>query len=393
EVLIQALAAAAGIAVENARLYEQTQLRQRWLEASSEIRAELLAGASSDATLHLVAKHAQELSEADCVMILLSSNGGDTGLTVHAAAGANEEGLVGVPVDSAAPVVKEVLDSDASTLVPDIGTALSDDLGDLAVRFGAAVAVPLRTSTAAGGVLMAMRDKGSAPFGSDQPPVLAAFAEQAALALEAAEWQRAQRLLDVLADRDRIAADLHDHVIQRLFACAMNLQGTVQRVSDPAVRRRIEQTVEQLDHTVREIRTSIFNLRTAGESQSGSLRRRLLDAAAEVAGDAGPSPSVRLSGAVDTLVPVEIADHAEAVVREAVSNAVRHARAASITVTAEAGEALILEVVDDGVGIPDDVARSGLAGLEQRATSCEGSFDVKAVPEGGTRLTWRVPLP
>ncbi|HJT04514.1 MAG TPA: ATP-binding protein, partial [Pseudonocardiaceae bacterium] len=151
--------------------------------------------------------------------------------------------------------------------------------------------------------------------------------------------------------------------------------------------------VEQLDETIRDIRTSIFDLQTTADSGTGaSLRRRLLDVAAEAAAGSGLSPSVRMSGAVDTVVPADIAEHAEAVVREGVSNAVRHAQASAITVTAEAGDELVIEVIDDGVGIPEQAARSGLANLERRAAACGGTVTVAARPGGGTRLTWCAPL-
>jgi signal transduction histidine kinase len=254
------------------------------------------------------------------------------------------------------------------------------------------LAVPLRTAAGVSGVLLAVRDKGGARFEPEQVPVLASFADQAALALEAAETQRAQRLLDVLADRDRIARDMHDHVIQRLYSSGMSLQGTLRLVSQPEARARIQKVVHQLDETVRDIRTSIFDLHTADEDSPDSLRRRLLDVTAEAAVGSGLSPSVRMAGAVDTLVPPEVAEHAEAVVREGVSNAIRHARASAITVTAEATEDFVIEVVDDGIGIPDAVARSGLANIEQRARACGGTSVLSAQPGGGTRLTWRVPL-
>jgi len=278
-------------------------------------------------------------------------------------------------------------------LIPDLAAVLSSSFTEPIDRLGPALAVPLRSASGVSGVLMALRDKGSAPFEPAQVPVLASFADQAALALEAADAQRAQAMLDRLADRERIGRDLHDHVIQRLYASGMSLQGTLRLVSGQDARMRIGKVVEQLDETIRDIRTSIFELHTAGQEALGSLRRRLLDAAAEVSAGSGLSPSVRMSGAVDTLVPPAIAEHAVAVVCEGVSNAVRHARATTITVTAEAGDDLVIEVVDNGFGIPEGVARSGLANLEQRALACGGTVTVSPQPHGGTRLTWRVPLP
>lgn len=199
--------------------------------------------------------------------------------------------------------------------------------------------------------------------------------------------------MDLLADRDRIAGDLHDHVIQRLFASGMSLQAIVGRITDAEARTRVMNVVVQLDETMRDIRTSIFDLHTSGEESPTSLRRRMLDLVAEVSAHTEMSPAVRISGAVDTLVPPAVAEHALAALREGVSNAVRHARATDIVVTVEAGADLVVGVTDNGVGMPLDVARSGLLNLERRAGECGGVSVVAGNPGGGTRLVWRVPLP
>ncbi|MFB9907636.1 sensor histidine kinase [Allokutzneria oryzae] len=392
EVVLQALAAAAGVAIENARLFEQGRMRQRWLEASSEIRAELLAGASTSDALRLVAQRATELSQADSVLVLLAEESGTDRLTVHTGAGERSALLTGSTFAVTAPAIEEVFRSGGTKLVPDLAEVLDGELGVHAAMLGPALAVPLRTAAGVSGVLLAVRDKDGQQFEPEQVPVLASFADQAALALEAAETQRAQRLLDVLADRDRIARDMHDLVIQRLYSSGMSLQGMLRLVNLPEARARIQKVVEQLDETVRDIRTSIFDLHTTGEDNPDSLRRRLLDVVAEAAAGTDIAPSVRMAGAVDTLVPPHVAEHAEAVVREGVSNAVRHANASAITVTAEAAEDFVLEVVDNGVGIPNGVARSGLANVEYRAKVCNGWAAVAEQPGGGTRLTWRVPL-
>jgi len=144
---------------------------------------------------------------------------------------------------------------------------------------------------------------------------------------------------------------------------------------------------------MREIRTSIFDLHTSGAQGLTSLRRQMLDLVAEASANADTSPAVRISGAVDTLVPPDIAEHALATLHEGVSNAVRHAHASDIVVTVEAGSDLVVGVTDNGVGMPADVARSGLLNLERRARECGGTITVSANPDGGTRVVWRVPLP
>ena len=390
--VVEALATAAGVAVENARLFEQSRRRQRWLEASSEVRAELLAGCTATDALQMVARRVRELAEADHALILLVDEEDDV-LRVHSYAGPGGSALVGRQLTDGESVLAAITRDGVPRLVPDLAEALGGELGADAADFGPAVAVALRSAGGATGVLIAVRDKGSRPLEPSEVPLLSSFADQAAVAIEFAEKQRTQWLLAVLADRDRIARDLHDHVIQRLFATGLGLQGTLRRAADPDVRSRIQKAVEQLDETVREIRTSIFDLHTSGGNGMEGLRRRLLDTVAELTADATPTPSVRISGAVDTLVPPSVAEHADAVVREALSNALRHARATELTLAVDAGEDLVIRVGDDGIGIPSDVRRSGLANLAERARACRGTLDVVARETGGTLLTWRVPLP
>jgi signal transduction histidine kinase len=218
------------------------------------------------------------------------------------------------------------------------------------------------------------------------------FADEATLAVDLAEKNRVQRQLDVFADRDRIARDLHDHVIQRLFATGMSLQSTLRRTAEPEVQQRMQHAVDELDQTVREIRTAIFDLHMPMAGSGAGLRRRLLDVTAAAVEGSAVSPSVRMAGPVDSLVGAEIAEHAEAVVREALSNVVRHARASTVTVTVDVGDELVIDVRDDGVGIDPAAARSGLRNLEWRARDCGGQLTVDAPPDGGTLLRWRVPL-
>ncbi|WP_308187738.1 sensor histidine kinase [Pseudonocardia abyssalis] len=391
EAVVRALAAAAGIAVQNADLFEQTRLRQQWLEASAEIRSELLSGATDDDALHLIAQRALELTGSDATMIVLGPEPDSGDFTIRGQSGPDRAGLVGRHISGDDPLLREVLDSRAAVLAPTSGTLLGGS-GSVLADYGPTVAVPLRSQESVTGILVALRRPDGSPFLPGEVPLLTSFADQAMLALELGEKNRALRQLDVFADRDRIARDLHDHVIQRLFATGMQAQGAMRRSTDPDTRDRLAHMVEELDTTVREIRTAIFDLHTAGEGPAGGLSRRLLDTAAEAAAGSGMAPSVRISGPLDALVPPEIGTHAVAVVREAVSNVVRHAAASSVTVTVEAGEDLLVEVVDDGVGFDPDAARSGLRNLEQRARSRGGGCSVTPGPVRGTRLSWRVPL-
>jgi len=393
EVVLQALAAAAGIAVENARLFEEARLRERWQQASAEVNATLLGGASGDDAMRLIVDRVLQLSTSDCALILLRDTDNDGHLVIRAASGEHAEPLIGSTIATTEPAIADVVAAATPALIPDLSHVLPSGLGVESAEYGPALAVPLGAANRVSGVLMTLRDKGSAQFAQEQVPVLTSFADQTALALELADKQRQQHQLDVLNDRDRIAGDLHDHVIQRLFATGMSLQGGVRRINDEEARRRVVRAIEQLDETVRDIRTSIFDLNTSAEDPAISLRRRMLDVVAELSADSPVAPSIRINGAVDTLVPPEIGEHALAVLREGVSNAIRHAQASEITVTVEAGEDVIVDVLDNGVGLPAAVARSGLLGVERRATDCGGTATLGRGPNGGTRLTWRAPLP
>ncbi|WP_037310023.1 sensor histidine kinase [Amycolatopsis orientalis] len=391
EVVLQALAAAAGVAIDNARLFERSRTRERWLEAVAEVNGELLGGTSVIDTLNLIATRVRELSAADEVLILLATGPGQP-LTASVVVGERIAALSGSSLTGGHPAIDEVLESGQPALVTELGTASTGETEPAFEGLGPAAVIPLNSTSGVGGVLVAGRDKGSPQYKGDQIPMLSSLADQAAVALEFGEKQRNQRLLDVLADRDRIAQDLHDHVIQRMFATGMSLQSILPRVPDELARNRVAQAVEQLDRTVREIRTSIFDLHSSGSDASKSLRRRLLDAVTELTSDGTLAPSVRISGAVDTLVPPALHEHAEAVVREALSNAIRHSGADEITISVEADNDLTIEVVDNGIGIPESGRRSGLANLAERARRCDGNAEFGNRTEGGARVLWRAPL-
>jgi signal transduction histidine kinase len=241
-------------------------------------------------------------------------------------------------------------------------------------------------------VVCAARRAGRPAFDDDLATLVTAFADQCALALDMAARQQLARRLDVYEDRDRIARDLHDLVIQRVFAAGLSLQSALPRVRDADVQRRIRDVISQLDDTVRDIRTTIFDLHTtdAGE-EAQSTRRRLLDVVTQATGDRLRS-TVRMSGAVDSLLRGALAAEVEAVLREAVTNAARHSGGGHVTVTLDVTDDVVLEVVDDGRGIDQRVARSGLRNLAERAAARGGSFEIEAVPDGGTRLRWCAPV-
>ena len=387
EVLVQALAAAAGIAIENARLYQQSKTRQSWIEATRDIGTEMLSGADPSTVFRLVADQSRHLSGAQSTLVAVRSDldeveGRVDELVVVATSGDGPgTGLGAIPTHGSA--IGEAF----STRTPVRFDAL--ELEPSHFESGPALVLPLRATDTVAGVLVALRPEGSPPFNDEELDMMAAFVDQAALAWQLATTQRQLRELDVLTDRDRIARDLHDHVIQRLFAVGLALQGTIPRARAPEVRERLTDCVDDLQQVIQEIRTAIFDLH-AGHGGSNRLRQRLDEAIAQFT-SSGVHTTVQFSGPL-SVVDATLADHAEAVVREAVSNAIRHAAATTLEITVTAADELSIEVIDDGRGMPADVTESGLTNLRQRAGDVGGTFTIEPGDSGGTRLRWCAPL-
>lgn len=376
EVLVQALAAAAGIAIDNARMYEQAQARQAWIEATRDIGTELLAGADPAAVFQLIAAEGRTLTGAEGAFVAVPDDDDATDLVV-----AEVVGTAGVTVGDLVPVIGTEVGRAFTSRTP----ASVDKLDA-----GPALVLPLRATDEVAGVLVTVRAAGARSFTSDQLEMMAAFADQAALAWQLASTQRRMRELDVLTDRDRIARDLHDHVIQRLFAVGLALQGTIPRARSAEVRQRLTDCVDDLQAVIQEIRTAIFDLHTAAVGGT-RLRQRLDEAIGQFAG-AGVRTSVQFVGPLSA-VDAELADHAEAVVREAVSNAVRHGGATALAVEVKVADDLDIEVSDNGSGMSVSVTESGLANLRRRAEDSGGSFSVGGAAGGGTVVRWSAPLP
>ena len=395
EAVLSTLAVAAGVAIENARLYEETRLRERWMRASAEVTSTLLSGAPSAEVLELIVEQAREIASADVGMIAEYVSGAEE-LRPVLAVGADaerrsglvfpaQEGFVAAVLTTAEPVVSADIQQDART-----GERESQWAG-----LGPVVVVPLGAGGKARGVLLLGRLAGRTPFSDDDTGPLLGFAGQAALALELAERRRDAERIALLQDRDRIARDLHDLAIQRLFAAGMTLQSTQRFVDHPEAVERLSRTVDDLDDTIKIIRSTIFGLRTrgGGAKEDSGLRARVSEAVKAAATSLGFAPALRIEGLVDTDVPGDVADHALAVLGEALSNAARHSGARSVDVHLRcAGGELALTVRDDGCGVPDGVARSGLKNLEERARGLGGALTLGERPGGGgTQLVWRVP--
>jgi signal transduction histidine kinase len=388
DAVLTALASAAGIAIANARLYEAAEASRTWLAAVTDLRTALLQGRPPQEVLDLVVDRVAVLTDAAATFLVHGPQGADE---LRAHTGASVQELPGVRLDDrAGPVLRAVAEAGDVVLLDMTGPEVSG--GEEPVRWGPCIAVPLHSAAGADSVVIAVRRAGALPFNSSLAALISAFADQTALALDLAARQQVIRRTDVTEDRDRIARDLHDHVIQRVFAAGLSLQSALPRIGDDQAAQRVRSAVEQLDETVRDIRTTIFDLHTSDSARDGhSLRRQLLDVVTQTSGD-DLRPSVRMSGAVDGLVTGDLAADVTAVVREGVSNAVRHAGASAVTVTLDVAEEVVVEVLDNGAGIDPQAPRSGLRNLEERARRRAGGFTVVCLPDGGTRLRWHAPL-
>jgi signal transduction histidine kinase len=391
DTVLTALAGAAGIAIANARLYEAAEISRTWLAAVTDVRTALLQGRPPQDVLDLVVDRVAVLTGAAATLLVHGPQGDDGAYLLRAHTGAAPQDLPGVHLgERAGPVLQAVADAGHVVLL-DMAAAASSGGGE-EVRWGPCIAVPLRSAAGGGSVVIALRRVGAPPFDRSLAALISAFADQTALALDLAARQEVIRRADVVEDRDRIARDLHDHVIQRVFAAGLSLQSALPRIDDGEAARRVRSAVEQLDETVRDIRTTIFDLHTSDSARDGdSLRRRLLDIVTETAG-ADLRPTVRMSGAIDNLVTGDLAADVQAVVREGVSNAVRHAHAGAVTVTLDVADDVVVEVVDNGTGIDPAAPRSGLRNLEERARRRGGGVTAVCLDDGGTRLRWHAPL-
>lgn len=387
EAVLQILANAASIAIDNARLFEESQTREAWLKAVAAVNARLLSGGSRDETLAELVRTTRRLTDGNLVCIVRYDLGEGPG--VHVAESRTRGTTVsdGTVLDLSGTVIDEAARSRRTISAPSASTVPALHVSSEE----SVVALPLSGTSFGGGVLFASR-RSDRPWGVDEIEQLTAMADIAAVTVEFAEQQRKERLVDVLEDRDRIARDLHDHVIQQLFATGLSLQGALQRPGDEeTIRTVLDNSVDQLDRTVREIRTAVFDLHTSEMSTPTSLRRRLLDAVNGLSGHSSITPSVTFEGTIDSSVPARLAPHAEAVVREGLSNALRHAHANAIDVTIRATEDLVISIVDDGVGIDQATRIHGLDNLATRARQCGGSSNITS-ENGVTELVWRVPL-
>ena len=393
EEIVVALAAAAGVAIENARLYEEAARRQRWLEAAADVTAALRGGMTQDDALAFTANRTREVADADLAAMLLRHEGGR--LLVEAASGTSAAAALAMNVPVVDTVVGGVLAGGECAVLTDLTG--NEGLAALGLaeapgwpHLGSVALLPLGSAKPAAGVLLL----GWSPDHDDSFRAIdlglpMSYAEQAGLALQVAQAQEDRGRLAVFEDRDRIGRDLHDLVIQRLFGIGLTLENAVRLTNRPEIAERITGAVDDIDATIKDIRRTIFEL--SAPSGSSDFRSALGEEVAASVTSLGFTPRLRTSGPVDTAVTPELRPHLLAVLREALSNVARHAQATKADIGLDVGTELVLTVADDGVGVPGGGRRSGLQNMAERAESLDGSFELRGGPGRGTEVVWRVP--
>lgn len=396
EDLVVALAATAGVAIENARLFEESRRRQDWLEASTEVTRQLLTD-SGAGSLREIARQVARLAEADITTLVLPA--AEAQFEIAVAEGPDASPLQGLSYPMAGTVSQHVLRTGEAVCIDTVG-----DLGDLGetaegmVRLAETVAVgpvmvlPLMGAERVRGTLVVGRAPGRRPFTDAETGMATTFANHAALALELADVRADQQRMLLLDDRSRIARDLHDHVIQQLYASGLTVQGVVGRLGDHPAVGRLEEVIGELDDAIRQIRASIFQLRL---QEHTGLRSAVLAVVTEMRSLLGSDPQVGFTGPVDSVVDGPLTDDVTAVVREMLSNVARHASASRIVAEVRASRSeLCITVADDGVGPGSSSRRSGLGNLQARAERRGGHLVTGQGFGGrGLRVDWSVPLP
>jgi signal transduction histidine kinase len=398
EAVLVALGAAAAVAVENARLYEAARRQQHWIQASAEVTTRLLSGSAPGEVLTGVTRQARELSGADLAVLALPDEGGRR-LTITYADGDGATATRDLVLSAEHSLSGRVLATGERVTSADFA---ADERASQAARgamthIGHAVLFPLGVPGNVRGVLTVGRRHGATAFPQAQVDVAASFAAQAGVALELAASRAEAERLSLYEDRDRIARDLHDLVIQRLYATGMSLEGTMPMITRPEVASRITNAVDAMDDTIKDIRATIFALQARDVAGGADLRGDIVALVEEMTPMLGFAPSLRLGAGLAAPVRPELAEQMLAALREALSNAARHAQARRVDVTVDVDPDGMLTVLitDDGIGIPAEIKRSGLRNLTTRAQDLGGELRLSpadpAAATPGTRLEWRVP--
>ena len=386
EDLIVALAATAGIAIENARLYDAARTREVWNATIADVMAAML-DVTGENVLDVIAERVAALIDADLVALAVPHGDGEFQLTaVHGS-------LSGLLRDRIYPAAGSLAARAlAGRRAVSIEAPTEASGPDWQPDAGPTMAIPLFAGDEALGVLSISRPAGGAAFTEADVDMAFTFAAEASIALEVVRAREDRQRLETAQDRARIARDLHDHVIQRLFGAGLALQA-VSAAAGPDISADIEAQIDAIDAATKDIRTIIFALSSDERRGEKRLRDRLLDVVSEVAGTWTAQPRISFAGPLDSLVSSDLADDLVAVLRELLTNVVKHARAQSVEIAVSiADHSVRLVVADDGRGIPDSAPRSGLANLAERAALRNGRCVVTSGAGGPTRIEWSVPV-
>lgn len=391
EELAEALAATAGIAIANARLFDDALYRERWASALADTARRLMED-DDDQHLGFLLEQVRELAEADLVCIArTSADGADLIVDRAIGVGADDLRSMSFPVEGS--VSGQALRSGEPVLVSD-GSALADLGFEQQTLLGPAMTIPFTVGPGPGGVLSLARLSGRPVFATRDLDMSRSFASHISVSIERAQSHLVRRRVALLEDRSRIARDLHDHVIQRLFATGLNLQAAAMRLA-PQDAEDVTAQIREIDASIAQIRQSIFALNRDAEVTTVSLRARVLEIVDRLQADdhVGPRVQVAFLGPVDLMADADLTDDVTAVVAEALANVIRHAGAVHVDVVVSAAAGRVsVEVTDDGVGPGSSRRSSGLANLRARAEGRGGEFDLLPAPSGGAQLVWSVPV-
>ncbi len=429
EATLVALAAAAGVAIENARLFETGRRRQRWADAVADIAHLLLEQEDEQGALRLLTSGCCEIGGARYAAVAMIMEREDrlelVLRSVHVSSDPDRrapvfhEQVLDGPVWSTLRSTRQVRIFGQPAKAPLFGVVAEDggrsttasvtadellaeevrdevsralqlppETGSAAGRDAPIAILPLTTGAELGLLVLGRAPRASSGAGSTEMLAeLAEFAQQSGLALLAGRAQRDRSTMALMGDRDRIARDMHDHVIQRLFATGLSLQSASRIATSERVRVRIEEAVDDLDVAIREIRAAIFELHRPA---TPTARRELEALVSSYAGGIGEPPTLTLTGNLEHLTPVQLSD-VTAVVSEALSNVARHAAARHAWVRVDIADTVTIQIEDDGIGVDPEAGRSGLVNLAKRAEESAGTFTLARRTPSGSLLTWQVP--
>ena len=401
EELVEGLAAAAAVAIDNARLYERMEKREAMLAAFQTVVTALLAGAGRNEILAIIARRAAQLVEADVAAVALPTSLPDE-LVVEVAEGLGATVIDGMRFSRHESVSGEVLDSGAPARLEDASSDHREhgplqSIGDVGPALFVPLHAPLHADGQPFGTLMVGRRAGSPTFGPPELDIVTSFAAQASLVVHHEHQRDLVQQMALLEDQERIGRDLHDTVIQGLFATGLSLQGASRLITEPEARRRVASAVDDLDVIVRHIRTVIFDVETDRRGDEG-FRRQALGVVEEAGRSIGHEPRLLFEGPVDTIIDDDLTGDLLATLRESLSNVARHAQARHVLVEIRAAESIAITVIDDSVGPgarprPGHGPGHGVRNMAQRAEARGGTFSISPGPNGGTVVHWQVPAP